>query len=68
MDTTPTPTPGRPALWKSVPRGGYFSPDRYDPVDVTVAEVRGDRARVIAPLRNGGTVGRWVKVARLEGR
>jgi hypothetical protein len=57
---------GRAVTWLSVPRGGYFSPDRPYPVDGELAGLGATRVRV--QRRSGELVERWVDPAHLEPR
>jgi hypothetical protein len=57
--------PGRRVVWCYVPRGGYFSPDRYVPVEAVVTGVGLTRVRIRVERLAGGTVERWVSPERL---
>jgi hypothetical protein len=58
----------RAVTWCSVPRGGYFSPDRPYPVDGEIAGPGATRVRVRVRTRRGEAVERWVDPAHLEPR
>jgi hypothetical protein len=60
--------PGRAGTWPSVPRGGYFSPDRPYPVDGEIAGLGATRVRVRVRRRSGEAVERWIDPARLRPR
>ena len=57
---------GDRVTWLSVPRGGYFSPDRAYPVDALVTGVGRTRVRIRALKRTGEAVERWVSPERLR--
>ena len=57
--------PGRRVVWCQVPRGGYFSWDRYVPVDAVVTGVGLTRVRIRVQKRTGEAVERWVSPERL---
>jgi hypothetical protein len=52
--------PGRKVIWCHVPRGGYFSPDRYVPVEAVVTGVGLARIRIRVRRAAGEAVERWV--------
>lgn len=49
--------------WSHIPRGGWGIP--Y-PVCVRVEAIKGERAKVAAPLKNGGEKMVWVKLVSLR--
>jgi hypothetical protein len=57
---------GRAVTWRSVPRGGYSSPDRPYPVDGEIAGLGAARVRV--RTRSGETVERWIDPKNLQPR
>jgi hypothetical protein len=59
---------GQAVTWLSVPRGGYFSPDRSYPVDGEIAGLGATRVRVRVRKRSGEAVERWIDPARLRPR
>jgi hypothetical protein len=59
---------GQAVTWLSVPRGGYFSPDRPYPVDGEIAGLGATRVRVRVQTRSGEPVERWLDPAHLRPR
>jgi hypothetical protein len=57
--------PRRRVVWCQVPRGGYFSPDRFFPVDAVVTGVGPAHVRIRVQKRTGEAVERWVSPERL---
>jgi hypothetical protein len=57
--------PGRRVVWCQVPRGGYFSWDRFVPVAAVVTGVGLTRVRIRVQTRTGAEVERWVSPERL---
>jgi hypothetical protein len=57
--------PGRRVVWCPAPRGGYFSWDRYVPVDAMVTGVGLRRVRIRVQRRTGEFVEHWVPPERL---
>jgi hypothetical protein len=60
-------TTGDHVIWMHVPRGGYFSRDRYYPVEATITLLSGQHTATIrVQLRNGRYVERRVRIVNLR--